>query len=254
MNRFVVPGVAASLVGVAAAGLRVAPPPFSTVMSATPLETFPLPAGLPAPVERFYHITYGDHIPVIRTAILSGRGRLSLGPVAFPMRFRFIHEAARAFRSYFELTVFGQPVMKVNEHFVGGQFRQELPFGVEEGEPKIDHSAAIRMWSEWVTWLPAMLLTDGEARWEPVDDTMALLVVPYQGQQERLVVRFDPTTGKLQYVEGMKYKQARDTAKTLWVNAVWFGDRPWATFTVEDIVYNAAVSTSREVRGPSPTF
>ena len=254
MNRFVVPGVAAALVGAAGVGLRRAPAPFPIVMSAAPLETFPLPQGLPAPVERFYRVTYGERMPVIRTAVLSGRGRLSLGPVAFPMRFRFIHEAGRAFRSYFELTVFGQPVMKVNEHFVEGKFRQELPFAVEEGEPKIDHSAAIRMWSEWVTWLPALLLTDPDARWEPVDATTALLVVPYEGQQERLVVRFDPTTGKAQYVEGMKYKQPSDTTKTLWVNAVWFGDRPWATFTVEDIVYNAAVSTSREVRGPSPTF
>ena len=250
MKRLVVPGAAALVAG---AGLRVAPAPFPSVVSAAPLETFPLPAGLPAPVERFYRVTYGERVPRIRTAVLSGRGRLSLGPVAFPMRFRFIHEAARAFRSYFELCVFGQPVMKVNEHFVGGKFRQELPFAVEEGEPKIDHSAAIRMWSEWVTWLPALLLTDEEARWEPVDETMALLVVPYEGQPERLVVRFDPATGKVQYVEGMKYKQPSDPTKTLWVNAVWFGDRPWATFTVEDLVLNAAVNTSREVRGPSPT-
>ncbi len=250
MKGLLVPGVAALVGGL---GLRVAPTPFPTVSSSGPLETFPLPEGLPAPVERFYRVTYGDRIPRIQTAVLSGRGRLSLGPVAFPMRFRFIHEATRAFRSYFELTLFGQPVMKVNEHFVAGQFRQELPFAVEEGEPKIDHSAAIRMWSEWVTWLPALLLTDGESRWEPVDDSMALLVAPYQGEEERLVVRFDPATGKMQYVEGMKYKQPSDTTKTLWVNAVWFGDRPWATFTVEDIVLNAAVSTSREVRGPSPT-
>lgn len=251
LTRLVVPGVAVA--SVAGLGLRVAPPAFPRVASPTPPETFPLPEGLPAPVERLYRVTYGDRIPLIRTAVLSGRGRLSLGPVAFPMRFRFIHTAARDFRAYFELSVFGQPLMKVNEHFVGGAFRQELPFAVEEGEPKLNHSAAIRLWAEWVTWLPAMLLSDNEARWEPVDQAMALLAVPYQGEEERLVVRFDPTTGKVQYVEGMKYKQPSDAVKTLWVNAVWFGDRPWATFTVEDMVYNAAVSTSRDVRGPSPT-
>ena len=48
----------------------------------------------------------------------------------------------------------------------------------------------------------------------------------------------------------MKYKRASDTTKTLWVNAVWFGEKPWATFEVEDIVYNAPVDISLAAKGP----
>jgi hypothetical protein len=137
----------------------------------------------------------------------------------------------------------------VNEHYRDGKFRQELPFGVEEGEPKNDHSAAVRMWSEWVLWLPAMLLRDPDVRWEAVDDEMALLVVPTQERQEHLVVRFDPASGKAKYVEAMKYKHPTDTEKSLWINAVWFGDRPWATFDVEEVALNADVDTSLNRRG-----
>ncbi|MCU0492664.1 MAG: hypothetical protein MUD01_13815 [Chloroflexaceae bacterium] len=243
-------GIVAGLGSWGWAGLRVRPAPFAAPgQSATP-DTIALPASLPAPVARFYRQTYGEQVPVIRSAVLSGRGRLRLSVINFPMRFRFIYEARRHFRSYFELTIFGAPVMRVNEHFVNGKFRQELPFGVEAGKPKIDHSAALRMWAEWVTWLPAMLLTDPQVRWEPLDATMALLVVPVGNEQERLVVRFDEATGKLQYVEAMKYKQSTDTTKTLWVNAVWFGERPWATFNVEQMVYNVPVDTSLAAKGP----
>jgi hypothetical protein len=244
-------GLATALAGLGWLGLRVQPAPFPAITPpAAPPATMPLPAGLPAPVERFYRVTYGDQVPVIRSAALSGRGSMHLFGVTFPARFRLIHDADRSFRSYFELTAFGQPIITADEHFVDGKFRQELPLGVEEGEPKIDHSASVRMWAEWVTWLPAMLLSDPQARWEPIDDETALLVVPFEERQERLIVRFDPATGTMQYVEGMKYKEAADTTKTLWVNAVWFGERPWATFNIEDVTYNADVDTSLAAKGP----
>ena len=59
--------------------------------------------------------------------------------------------------------------------------------------------------------------------------------------------------GKAQYVEAMKYKQPTDMGKTLWVNAIWLGDKPWAEFTIEDTVYNAEVDTSLERKGPRVT-
>jgi hypothetical protein len=176
---------------------------------------------------------------------------LRLFGITFPLRFRFFHEAARNFRAYFELTLFGRPIMKVNEHYVDGRFRQDRGrFGVEEHEPKTDHSAGVRMWGEWVLWLPAMLLRDPEVRWEPLDATTALLVAPDGNEQEHFVVRFDPATGKVQYFEGVKFKNPTDTTKTLWVNAVWFGERPWIAFNIEDTVYNAEVDTSLEAKGP----
>lgn len=252
INRSTILGASlATLIGLSWAGLHVQPAPFPAVAPppAAP-DTIPLPAGLPAPVARYYRVTYGDRVPVITSGVISGRGTMRLFGITFPVRFRFIHAAARNFRAYFEVTAFGLPVMKVNEHYVDGKFRQELPFGVEENEPKNDHSAALRMWGEWVTWLPAMLLTDPQVRWEPIDDTMALLVVPVGAEQERLVVRFDPVTGKVQYFEAMKYKRPTDTTKTLWINAVWFGDKPWAVFNIENIATNADVDTSLTAKGP----
>lgn len=241
-----------ALLGLGWAGLQVepAPLPAMTAPPASP-ETIPLPEGLPAPVERLYRQTYGEQIPVIYSAALSGRGSMRLFGVTLPTRFRFVHEAERNFRAYFEVTLFGRAVMKVDEHYVDGKFRSEgTPAGVEENEPKLDHSANLRMYAEWLTWLPAMLLTDPQVRWEPVDDTMALLVVPSGDGEERLVVRFDPATGEIQYWEALKYKYPEDVSKTLWINATWFGDRPWATFSVEEIVYNAAVDTSFTRKGP----
>jgi hypothetical protein len=244
-------GALAALLGLGWVGLQIQPAPFAAMPPpAAPPETSSIPAGLPAPVERYYRVTYSERVPVITSGVISGRGKMAPFGVSLPARFRFIHEAGRNFRAYFELTVFGLPVIKANEHYVDGKFRQELPFGVEEGEPKNDHSAAVRMWAEWVFWLPAMLLHDPEVRWEPIDDTMALLLVPVGTAQERLVVRFDPATGKVQYVEGMKYRTPADTTRTLWINAVWFGDKPWATLKVEDMAFNVPVDTSLATKGP----
>lgn len=247
----------------AAAGLLIAPlvrarllarpAPFAAVTPPiVPPETIPLPADLPAPVARFYRLRYGDAVPVIDTAVLSGRGVMRLGGIPFPVRWRFLHEAARNFRAYFELTLGGMVVMRANEHYRDGHFRQELPFGVQEGKPHYDHAAALRLWAEWALWLPALLLADPAVHWLPVDDETALLRVPVGSGQEHLVVRFDATTGDLQYVEAMKYKHATDTHKTLWANAVWFGDRPWAEFVVEDTVYNVPVDTTLAAHGPVP--
>ena len=246
-------GAVVALLALGWVGLHIQPAPFAAIpRPAAPPETMPIPAGLPAPVERYYRVTYGDRVPVITSGVLSGRGTLRLFHITFPLRFRFIHAADRSFRAYFELSIFGLPLMKIDEHYVDGKFVAERgPFGVEANEPKTgDHGAALRMWGEWVSWLPAMLLTDRDVRWEPVDDTTALLVVPVGAAQERAIVRFDPVTGKVQYYEAMKYKYPADTTKTLWVNAVWFGDTPWATFNIEDAVYNVPVDTSLKAKGP----
>jgi hypothetical protein len=48
------------------AGLRVEPAPLpapALAVSGPPMEVTALPAGLPAPVERFYRTLYGEQIP-----------------------------------------------------------------------------------------------------------------------------------------------------------------------------------------------
>jgi hypothetical protein len=262
-------GMLGALVGLGWAGLQIQPAPFPAVSPPpAPPETIPLPTGLPPPVERFYRQVYGEQVPVIKTAVISGRGTMRpVGGITLPARFRFTHVAGRSYRHYFETTLFGVPVMRVNEYYVEGKGRMELPWGVEDGE-KIDQGANLSLWAETIATLPAALLTDPRVRWEPIDGVTALVVVPFGATEERFVARFDPTTGRPWLLESMRYKGATGS-KTLWLNesrgwvrlgdytlptigtATWGDDgTPWLVFTIEDVAYNLDVDTSLETKGP----
>lgn len=251
-------------------GLKILPAPFRPFPGQTPaLQTVPLPAGLPAPVERFYRRLYGDNVPVIESAVVTGRARLRpFGPFYFPGRFRFSHLAGQGYRHYIEITFFGIPLMKVDERYVDGKSLFEAPIGVIDDDPKQNQGANLGMWSESV-WFPSIFLTDPRVRWEPLDEGTAILVVPFESTQERYVVRFDPDTGLITYLESMRYHGPESEAKALWLNeslgweeidgflilqsaaAIWLDQRtPWAFFTVEEIVYNVDVKDYLYQKGP----
>jgi len=264
--------VLAVVAGIAIAGLfglRMVPRPFAplTLVPAAP-EMVPLPMGLPAPVERFYRQVYGDRIPVITSAVIGGRARLRIQGIPFQGRFRFTHNAGQGYRHYIEATFFGAPLMRVNEYYLEGRGRLELPFGVTEGEPKVDQGANLGLWAESI-WLPAVWLTDPRVRWEPMDEDTALLVVPFGEEKQRVVVRFDPETGLIQFMEAMRYKEADSEAMTLWIDEVlawgqvdgylvptlatitwWDEGSPWAVFEIEAIRYNADVDAYIRATGP----
>ena len=128
-------------------GLQIQPAPFPSFAQAQgKLETVPLPVGLPAPVARFYRRIYGDHIPVIRSAVISGRATLRpVGPISLPSRFRFTHVAGRDYRHYIEATIFGLPVLKINESYIAGSSRMAMPWGTTENDPRTNQGANLEI-------------------------------------------------------------------------------------------------------------
>jgi hypothetical protein len=249
-------------------GLKVKPRPFAPYPAQTlEFEMLQLPDGLPAPVERFYRLVYGNQIPIIKSAVISGRAKLRFFGLTFQGRFRFIHNAGQDYRHYIEVTLFGFPVMKVNEYFLDGNGRMELPFGVIEDEPNINQAANQGLWAESF-WLPSILILDPRIRWKSVDDDSAILIVPFGEDTEQFVCRFDPQSGMPQFLETMRYRDAADEQKTLWINEVlewqeidgllslavgavtWFDQgKPWAVFSAEEIVYNVDVNETIRARG-----
>jgi hypothetical protein len=219
-------------------------------------------------VERYFRAVAGERVPLIRSAVLTGRARLRLSGLPFPARFRFVHEAGRGYRHYIECTWFGAPVMRVNEAFLDGHARLDLPFGTVAGEPKVDEAANLALWGEAI-WFPSLLATDLRVRWEPIGETTARLVVPSTAADGSFTVEFDAGSGLLRSMEAPRYRSAADEARIPWrleplgwrefhglripspAAVTWLDQaRPWAVFAVEDAAYNADVSEYLRAPGP----
>jgi hypothetical protein len=250
-------------------GLQVRPAPFEEYPETSrPAETVPLPEDLPAPVERFFRTAYGDEIPVVRSVVITGRGRIKPVGLWLPARFRFTHVAGQDYRHYIETTWFRIPFFKVNERYVDGESLMELPWGSDKG-PKLEQAANIGMWAELSSAAPSVLVTDPRVRWEPVDDETAVLIVPLgDDATDTFIVRFDPDTHKIASLEAMRYRDSKSEEKILWIaagegektvgaagsqavgTATWLDQGgPWAYFETEDIRYNVDVDEYVRARG-----
>lgn len=269
-------GAAAALVAtgaVAWAGTAVEPPPFDPYPepSGPPRGEVPLPDDLPAPVRRWLHGQYGDHVPVVESVVVTGRARLNPFGVWLPARFRFVHDAGHGYRHHIEATWFGRAVLVVDERYLDGRARMVIPVvGTDEG-PQVEQAANLGMWAELATAAPSVLVTDPRVRWMPLDDTSATLDVPLRGAgRDSLLVRFDAATGALRSLEGWRYRSSREPGKLLWLaasepdgptvgpyrlpavgTATWADQgRPWARFVTEELVTN--VEVSQLIRGTTP--
>lgn len=268
---FWIVGVLAALIAILWAGFQVQPQGFGPLpFAGQEPETAPIPAGLPAPVERFLRVTYGgDRIPVLKTVVLSGRAKMKpAGPLYLPARFRFIHNVGHDYRHYFEATWFGIPILKVNEGYVDGKSFFEAPLiGAEQDHPKLSQGANLALWTETMMF-PAALVLDPRVEWQAVDADTAILKVPFGDSTESIVVRFDPQTGLATTMEVMRYRSTSDEKKTLWIpstdeyatvdgvtmgigaSATWFDQGyAWASFRTEDVVFNADFGDYMHARG-----
>ena len=269
-TTLIIISVLAVLVFLGWLGLQIKPKSFSAYPEKTPeLKTIPLPAGLPAPVERFYKTVYGDEIPVIDTVVIKGRAEISPFGVKLPARFLFVHNAGKDYRHYIEATWFGIPLMKVNEGYLDGKSFFEGPMGKIYDDAGTNQAANLAVWAE-AAWFPSIWITDPHVRWEPVDDKTALLFVPFEDQEENFVMRFNSETGLLDSMEAMRFRDSGPQAKKiLWItrnieskkiegtqldavgSATWLDQgRPWAIFTLEEVNYNVDVSQYIRRKGP----
>ena len=249
-------------------GLQVKPRAFPNYPDSTPALTFvDLPDNLPPPVARYYNVAIGDQIPVIDSAVITGWGTLRFAGITFNGRLRFTHIAGHDYRHYIESTIFGLPILKVNETYIDGNAHLELPFATVESELKVDMAANLGLWGESM-WLPSIFVTDSRVRWEAIDQNSARLIVPFGEDEDTFTVTFDPQTGLIASMEAMRWKDAGSEAKSRWMleplgwqrfhgmlipspaAATWEDEgQPWLVMTVEDIAYNVDITEYIRARG-----
>jgi hypothetical protein len=265
-------GAAAGAVAAAVrAGTAVEPAPFPDYPepSGPPAGHVDLPDGLPAPVRRWLRGTYGDRVPVIRSVVVTGRARIKPFGFWLPARFRFVHDCGHGYRHYIEATLFGRPALAVDERYIDGRARMEVPVvGTDEG-PQVDQAANLGMWAELAAAAPSVLVTDPRVRWHGLDEHTAQLDVPLgESQQDGYIVRFDPSTGALRSLEAWRHRSSREQGKVLWIaaqepgptvgplrlpavgTATWADQaEPWARFVTEDIRTDVDIAAYIRARG-----
>ena len=189
-------------------GLQVRPASFPPDARVAPTPgTVPIPAGLPAPVDRYLRTVYGSDLPVIDTVLIKGRAVIRpFMNIPLQAQFVFVHRAGRDYRHYFEATFFGLPLLKVNEGYIDGHSFFESPMGNLHDDPNSNQGANLALWAEAV-WFPSLWVTDSRVSWQAVDDHTAILRVPFGSESERFVVRFDPQSHLLTTMEAMRYRE-----------------------------------------------
>lgn len=252
----IIAGVIVALAAIGYLGLQVkprtSPPPSAQAGDVSSVE---LPAGLPAPVDRFYRQTYGDEVPLFESAVVWGAPRIRLGKLWVRMRHVTVYTPGQHDR---ELAVpwFGLPVITGHEYHKDGRAAMDIAGQVTEG-PQIDQAGCLGSWGEALMAMPAIYVTDPRVRWEAVDDQTARMTVPCGTGDETFTVAFDPDSGLVRHMTAMRYRGLEDH-KTLWhldvlewgeVNGVplptygtgrWDDERqPYIKWTVDGILFNA---------------
>jgi Family of unknown function (DUF6544) len=253
----------ALLAGVAWLGLRVKPAPFPPHPERTPeLDTSELPSELPEPVRKYFRATLSEKVPVIESAVVWGRADFKVGRLWTRMRFKGYYIPGREFRRDMEITWFGVPVLRGSDAYLGGEGSLEITglLNTSSRAENFDQGQNLAMWAEAPFTTPSVLVLDSRLRWEPIDAHTARLVVPFGEREETLRVEFDPDSGFMRSMSGMRYRSHEET-KTAWHGefsewrtlhgikvphrnvAIWEDQGgPYGIFEIEGAEYNVDVS------------
>lgn len=259
-------GALALLLGVGWLGFRVRPakpPPHSEPTH--DLGTLPLPPDLPPPVRRYFLQVMGDQMPRIESAVIWGRARLRIAGIWMPAVFKGYYVPGRHYEREIQTTWFRLPLLTAIDSYkngigafelrgLGGRIRRR------EASAQIASSGNLVQWAEAV-WMPSVLALDPRVRWEAIDDGTARLMVPFDSQEDSILVSFAAETGLIARMQAMRYRGAHDEEQTPWhvdlsewttfervklparVTVTWDDQKSqWAEFVVEGVAYNVDVS------------
>lgn len=218
-----------------------------------------LPSTLPELVTCYARAIAPEGLPVVETALVIGKAKLTFNGLTFPARFKFYHDAGNAYYHHIQLLWFGLPILTVHERYRDGAAEMALPMGEIVNEPKANAAALMGLWAEAI-WFPTTLLTDPRAHWTAASDHSTTLLVDGMAKEETFTVRFDAESGLIRDFTSLRYKQPGDQHRTLWFNEVlnwgnfngvrapsvaqirWGNDVPWAKWQVEQVLCNVNVS------------
>ena len=247
-----------ALIGLFTVGLVIPPRPFRAHPAPSHLgDPTPMRPELPEPVRRHFVETIGENPPVIATAVVWGRGRACIRGVWVPLRFKAWYRAGEAYYRRMEVTWFQRPVMRGIDSWFEGVGLFEMGEKMETGE-RVDQGQLLTLWSDMV-WLPSVYVHNAQVQWLPVDEHTARLVIPYKDRSDTLHAHFDPTSGRMTHLSGLRYADELPEKEPWRIDllgwkeinglnipyhtAVAWGETgsPWSYWTVDGIAFNVSV-------------
>ena len=252
----------AALVGIGWLGLQIWPKSFPPHPDKTrELGTIELLSDLPRPVNRHFKAILEGPIPKIETAVVWGRVRLKMSGLWIRVRFKAYYLPGQDFYHYMEFSWFGMPILRGYDSYVDGVGTVEIKglFKISETGEETNQGQNITLWAEAV-FAPLVFVTGSQVRWEALDEVSARLVVPFGGQEDSLLVSFDPHTGLMTQMSAQRYR-GQEKVKTPWrveyrnwrtlhsikipmrLTVTWEDESsPRSFWTIEGVEYNVDVS------------
>jgi hypothetical protein len=257
-----------SLLGVGWLGFRVPAPSFAALAAGDLPAEIQIPSSLPAPLMRHLRAVYGETVPQVQTAVVSGRAWVTFNGLTMPARFRFSYDVKRGHYHDIQVTWYTLKVMQIHERFLDGRSILSIPFmGRIENDPYNNAASNQGFWAELLAWVPALAVTDARVRWEAIDDSSVRLIVPNADPIEAFTVRFDPATGLMTSLVAQRYRDSAlavrerwlcealewreiDGAQVMATSTIRWGEAaPWVTWEVEQVALNVDVAARWEQFG-----